>query len=304
MRNRKKIYLLFCLMMLIVQHLSAAGYNIWANTDVRKTVKLTPYLAKEKDAPAIIVCPGGSYFWLDRKTEGEGVARWLQENGISAFVLEYRVAGVPAFITHNRYFKRGNRYPDPLQDLQRSIMLVRDSADHYNIDPEKVGVIGFSAGGHLSALSGIMYGTDLLASAGIRKKTSVRPDFIASIYPVVSFIDKCSHKRSCRGLLGEGKDKTMLMRDSLSLERKVRKDMPPLFLVNCKDDPIVDYRNSELLDSALSAKRVKHIYYQFEKGGHGFGATSSKTTEQAARWKEFFLEWLRENRFLKQSEND
>ena len=299
-----KTYSLLCVLLLCLLRFSAMGINIWEGTDVKKSVTLTPYLAERKNAPAIIVCPGGSYFWLDKKTEGEGVAKWLQENGISAFLLEYRVAGVPAFITHNRFLKRGNRYPDPLQDLQRSIMLVRDSARYYNIDPEKVGVIGFSAGGHLSALSGIMYDTDLLASAGIRKKTSVRPDFIASIYPVVSFIDKCSHKRSCRGLLGEGKDKTMLMRDSLSLERKVRKDMPPLFLVNCKDDPVVDYRNSILLDSALTSKGVSHTYYQFERGGHGFGATSSKTTEEAAQWKDFFLDWLRKNHFLKQIEND
>lgn len=291
----------FILLIIMFFTFSARGYNIWENTGIKKSVMLTPYLAEEADSPAVIVCPGGSYFWLDKKTEGEEVAKWLQQNGISAFVLEYRVAGVPAFITHNRYLKRGNRFPDPIQDLQRSIMLLRDSAEKYNIDPDRVGVMGFSAGGHLVALSGIMSDKNFLDSAGVNvpETISLRPDFIASIYPVVTFTDKSMHKRSCRGLLGEGKSRSKEMRDSLSLEQHVNKNMPPLFLVNCKDDPIVDYRNSELLDSALTAKGIKHKYYQFEKGGHGFGATPSKTTEDAALWRTYFLDWMHENNFLR-----
>lgn len=269
------------------------GFNIWENTPVGADVRLTPFLAGGEDNPAVIVCPGGSYFWLDRKTEGYGVAEWLNSQGISAFVLEYRVAGVPAFITHHRLVARGNRYPDMLLDVQRSIQLVREKSETYHIDPEKLGVMGFSAGGHLSVMSGIFFDNGLLREAGTDNGLSTRPDFIAPIYPVVSFVDRSTHKRSRRGLLGEGKAISAEMKDSLSLERHVRPDMPPVFLMNCKDDPIVDFRNSELLDSALSAKGVNHSYIRYSTGGHGFGANPEKTSQEAIGWKKEFINWFR-----------
>lgn len=266
--------------------------NIWKGTDCKAKVKLTPYLAEGCGNTAVIVCPGGSYFWLDKKTEGVGVARWLQANGISAFVLEYRVGSVPGFITHYRLLARGNRYPDMLQDMQRSIQLVRENSEAYGIAPDRLGVMGFSAGGHLTAMSGIFFDTDVLALTGVSPKVSLKPDFIAPIYPVVSLVDRSTHKRSRRGLLGEGRAISREMKDSLSLERHVRPDMPPVYLMNCVDDPIVDYRNSELLDSAMTAAGVRHRYVQYRTGGHGFGATAEKTTAEAIAWKEDFLTWL------------
>lgn len=269
------------------------GINIWEGTECNAEVTLTPYLAGGDNNIACIVCPGGSYFWLDKKTEGIGVAEWLQSQGISAFVLEYRVGGVPAFITHYRLISRGHRYPDMLQDVQRAIQLVRENADKYHIDPDKLGVMGFSAGGHLAAMSGLFFDTDVLSEFGIKPKVSLRPDFIAPIYPVVSMTDNSVHKRSRRGLLGEGKAISKEMKDSLSLEKHIRQDTPPAYLMNCIDDPIVNYHNSELLDSAMTAKGVTHKYVQFKTGGHGFGATASKTTEEAITWKENFINWLK-----------
>lgn len=266
--------------------------NIWEGTDCSEKVMLTPYIADGDNNIACIVCPGGSYFWLDKKTEGVGVAEWLQSQGISAFVLEYRVGGVPAFITHYRLISRGHRYPDMLQDVQRAIQIVRENADIYHIDPGRLGVMGFSAGGHLSAMSGIFFDTDVLSMVGIKPRVSLRPDFIAPIYPVVSMTDKSVHKRSRRGILGEGKSISAEMKDSLSLEKHVRADMPPTYLMNCVDDPIVNYHNSELLDSAMTAKGVAHRYVQFKTGGHGFGVTASKTTSEAIAWKDDFLKWL------------
>lgn len=267
--------------------------NIWLGTDCKSSVKLTPYLAPGDNNIAIIVCPGGSYFWLDKKTEGVGVAEWLQSQGISAFVLEYRVGGVAEFITHYRLLARGNRYPDMLQDVQRSIQLVRENAEKYRIDPNKLGVMGFSAGGHLTAMSGLFFDNNVLSLVGISPKVSLKPDFIAPIYPVVSLVDKSTHKRSRRGLLGEGHSISKEMKDSLSLEKHVRVDMPPTYLMNCVDDPIVDYHNSELLDSAMTALDIPHRYVQFKTGGHGFGATPEKTTREAITWKEDFINWLR-----------
>lgn len=267
--------------------------NIWSGTECKSTVKLTPYLAPGDNNIAIIVCPGGSYFWLDKKNEGVGVAEWLQSNGICAFVLEYRVGGIAGFITHYRLLSRGNRYPDMLQDVQRSIQLVRENADEYRIDPNKLGVMGFSAGGHLTAMSGLFFDNNVLSLVGISPKVSLKPNFIAPIYPVVSLVDKSTHKRSRRGLLGEGRSISKEMKDSLSLEKHVRVDMPPTYLMNCIDDPIVDYHNSELLDSAMTALSVPHRYVQFKTGGHGFGATPEKTTNEAISWREDFINWLR-----------
>ena len=231
---------------------------------------------------------GGSYFWLDRGTEGADVARWLQRNGISAFVLEYRVAGIEAFITHSRLLRRGNRYPDMLLDIQRAIELVRCDSSKYHIDPHRVGVMGFSAGGHLVVLAAERFDA-------FGRGRDVRPDFVASIYPVVTFTHESMHKRSRRGIMGEGSAINDAMADSLSLERHVRPDMSPVFLVNCKDDPVVDYRNSVLLDTALTAAGVEHRYIQYATGGHGFGCTAAKTSAEAATWPEAFIKWLNNN---------
>ncbi|MCM1337223.1 MAG: alpha/beta hydrolase [Candidatus Amulumruptor caecigallinarius] len=269
------------------------GFNIWEGTDCDARVTLTPYLAEGSGNTAVIVCPGGSYFWLDRSTEGKGVAEWLRSEGVSAFVLEYRVAGIPAFITHYRLFARGNRYPDMLCDLLRAIALLRERAGEFGIAPERVGVMGFSAGGHLAALAGIQFDAGLLDASGGSLSQSLKPAFVASIYPVVSLTEECTHKRSRRGLLGEGHSISEAMKDSLSLERHVRPDMPPLYLMNCVDDPVVDFRNSVLLDSALTAADVPHRYRQYATGGHGFGANPAKTTSEAIAWKADFITWLR-----------
>ena len=288
-----RFILVVSFLLIAISGFSQKSINIWEDTDCNKKVKLTPYLAEGDNNIAVIVCPGGSYFWLDRKTEGIGVAEWLQSNGISAFVLEYRVVGVPAFITHYRLLFRGIRFPDMLQDIHRSIQLIRDNANQYGINPNKLGVMGFSAGGHLAGMSGEFFDTDVLSLVGIKTSTSLKPDFIAPIYPVVSFVNKSTHKRSQRGILGEGHSISKEMKDSLSIERLVRSDMPPTFLMNCVDDPIVKYHNSELLDSAMTAKDVNHRYIQYKTGGHGFGATPEKTSEEAIGWREEFLNWVK-----------
>lgn len=276
-------------------HVVAAkdGQNIWEGTNCRADVRLVPYPAAGDNNTACIVCPGGSYFWLARKTEGEDVARWLQSNGISAYVLEYRVGGVPAFVTRYRFLARGHRYPDMLQDVQRSIQLLREQASVQGINPGRLGVMGFSAGGHLAVMAGEFFDTDVLSSLGISPNVSLRPDFIVPIYPVVTLSAPVVHKRSRRGLLGEGRAITQEMKDSLSLEKHVRPDMPPAFLMNCVDDPIVDYRNSELLDSTMTAMGIRHAYIQYQTGGHGFGTNPDKTTHEAIQWKGAFLKWIK-----------
>lgn len=248
--------------------------------------RLTPFLAEsDHPTPAIIVCPGGSYSWHDMKTEGVGVAQWLQSQGISAFVLEYPVQGVTSFITHYRYLVRGHQYPDALVNIQRAIVELRQKAKEYNIDPNCLGAMGFSAGGHL-----------VTSAAEFFTSPDNRPDFVVPVYPVVTLRkNPWVHKRSRRALLGEYRKRSTKWQDSLSLELHVRPDMPPVFLVNCVDDPIVHYHNSEMLDSALTVVGVPHEYHQFKTGGHGFGADPAKASEECIVWKEKFIHWFKSN---------
>ena len=237
--------------------------------------RLTAYLPSSPASVAIIVCPGGSYFWLDKKTEGDSVARSLQQQGIAAYVLSYRTGGFVSFVTRSRLLFRGHQHPMPLLDLQQAMRQVR--AKGY----AKVGVMGFSAGGHLSL------------SLALFSRGELRPDFVAPCYPVVTMHEPYVHKRSRRGLLGERGKRSQLLRDSLSLEHHVTADCPPVFLMNCVDDPIVHYYNSVLMDSALTVHGVPHRYVQYQTGGHGFGTTWSKTTSEAAAWFNEFLNWLK-----------
>lgn len=279
--SKRIIFLIFSLIVLADTDGAIAQINIWEGTSVRHRVELTPFLVKSKNASAVIICPGGSYFWHDMVNEGSMVAKWLNTNGISAFVLRYRTAYVPAFITHYRLLFRGNRYPDALNDLRQTLRLVRKHAQEFHIDSTKIGVMGFSAGGHL-----VMSSVELLPR-------NEWPAFVAPIYPVVSFVDPCVHKRSRRGLLGDSREHNKRLSDSLSLERHVPKDCPPVFIVNCKDDPIVKHRNAELLDSALTANHVSHKFIQYQTGGHGFGASENKGSVECRQWKNEFIKWFK-----------
>lgn len=270
--------------------------RLWKGTGVHaRSVTLDAYLPADsagKGRRAVIICPGGSYCWHDREAEGVAVARWLQSEGIAAFVLNYRVQGIFQYVTHSRLLVPGRRHPMMLQDIQMAIHTVREHAREWNILPESVGAMGFSAGGHLVMSAAEFHHTDFLSPLGISVRHSLRPDFVAPVYPVVTMRPPLAHKRSRRALLGELRKFSRTLRDSLSLERHVPEDCPPVFLVNCKDDPVVKYRNSVLLDSALTARGVEHRYILYDTGGHGFGADPEKGTEECRAWKREFLRFL------------
>ena len=248
-----------------------------------KKPTLTPFLADSASNTgiAIVVCPGGSYSWLDMKTEGVGVAEWLQSQGINAFVLRYHVANVSAYMFGYRVLGLGNHYPKMLNDIEWALSRVYDMADSLHIDTARVGVMGFSAGGHLTMMS------------YTHNRTDYKPHFLCPMYPVVTFSDaRYVHKRSRRGALGVWGQWKKTMRDSLSIERHITPSCPPVFLVNCVDDPVVKYQNSELLDSALTANNIPHTYIQYQTGGHGFGASETKGTEESRQWKKAFQQWI------------
>lgn len=272
--------------------LHAIGLNaqekIWEGTVCKANrVTLTEYLPEGEPWAAVVVCPGGSYHWLDLEAEGTKVGQWLSGEGIAAYVLQYRVAGKFEFAAKYRSIFRGHRHPDMIADLQRSIQLVRERYDG------PVGAMGFSAGGHLVMSAAEFYETNFLSRYGIEPEVSLKPDFVAPVYPVVTLSAPPVHKRSRLGLLGEWTVLKQEMRDSLSLEKHVRAVTPPVFLLNCVDDPVVDYRNSVLLDSALSANHVPHLYTQYATGGHGFGADASKQNEETGQWQSAFIQWLK-----------
>lgn len=295
---RTLLLILVCLFVTLHSPLAAqhAKFRIWQNTSVHnRSVTLEPFLPEENcwGGMAVIVCPGGSYCWHDHETEGRLVAEWLRSEGIAAFVLNYRVQGIFPYVFRTRAIFGGHKHPDMISDLQRAIQLLREKAAHFGISPNRIGAMGFSAGGHLVMSGACFWHTDFLAPLGIQHTASLRPYFVAPIYPVVSMSHACTHRRSRRALLGEWGKHRRTLRDSLSLEKHVPRDCPPVFLVNCKDDPIVDYRNSELLDSALTHSQVSHQYIQYATGGHGFGASDVKGTQECRQWRDAFLKWLR-----------
>lgn len=274
-------FLIIAFLLIFSQTLTFSQINIWEGVKGNKSVEMTPYLADANNTHiAVVVCPGGSYFWHDMNAEGHEVGRWLQANGISAFVLRYRTAYVPAFVAWHRMVFRGNRYPDPQDDLRQALTVVRQNAEQWNMDLDKIGAMGFSAGGHL-----VMSALELFDDKD-------KPAFAVPVYPVVTMKKPYVHKRSRRGLLGDSRRHNKKLIDILSLEDHVPDNCRPVFLVNCIDDPIVDYHNSVLLDSALTAKNINHTYLQFQTGGHGFGASENKGSPEARTWKQQCLNWI------------
>lgn len=290
--------LVFGLLMLFLCSLSAQEkISLWKGYDVRygSQVVLKSFIADDNDTGlAVIVCPGGSYYWLDKGNEGDVVANWLQQQGISAFVLHYRTAGVGAFLFGRRGLKQGRQHPDMITDAQRALQWVREHAEEYHVDPDKVGMMGFSAGGHLVMSVACFNKTNFLETNGVETNTSLKPAFVAPIYPVVTMCEPYVHQRSRCALLGDNRQNDKVMIDSLSLECHIPADCPPVFLVNCIDDPVVEYHNSILLDSALTANHVNHRYFQYSTGGHGFGANDKEGSSESRQWKTEFLNWLGE----------
>jgi len=296
MRKRSWFLLLF-LVLTLNSHASANPtdtLSLWQGESIRfgREVSLYAFKPENPNGISIIVCPGGSYHWHDLDNEGEKVGRWLSSKGITAFILTYRVAGHAEIAFHTRLIFRGKRHPDMITDAQRALQYVQEHAPEYQLDPDRIGMMGFSAGGHLVMSAACFSSTDFLRLSGIESTANRRPAFVAAVYPVVTMQPPYVHRRSRRGILGDSRVGSQRMRDSLSLERHIPDNCPPVFLVNCVDDPVVPYQNSVLLDSALTRKGIPHEYIQYEHGKHGFGASEYYGSPECREWRDEFLRWL------------
>ncbi|MBQ9470999.1 MAG: alpha/beta hydrolase [Bacteroidales bacterium] len=223
---------------------------------------------------AVIICPGGSYHHLGMRHEGHNVARWLNQHGIAAYVLRYRVGA------------HGYRHPAMLEDVQLAMRYVR-----LHHAPKTLGLIGFSAGGHLVLMAAEFSTSNTLTSHGVAAQPDeLRPDFVVPVYPVVSMRAPIAHARSRKNLIGRRPSPALI--DSLSLERHVPSNMPPTLLIATADDPVVNPQNSLMLDSALSAQQVNHRFVFYDRGRHGFGYKPDNP--QAPAWQEQLHQWLNE----------
>ena len=253
--------------------------KIWENTSLHK-VKSEMYVfypeAEKNNHTAVIICPGGSYCYLGIRQEGYEVAKKLTEQGFTAFVLRYRVGMYAA------------QHPDMIQDLQRAIQLVREGAEKYKIDEKKVGIIGFSAGGHLVGTAATYFEENFMATLGINPQVSLKPCFTVMVYPVVTMREPYTHQKSRKSLLGAKPAEELLHK--MSLEENVHHNMPPLLILQAKDDKVVNYNNSVMLTNNLTKAGIDHKFILYNTGGHGFGALPKKETDFAV-WFNDFMKW-------------
>ena len=243
---------------------------------------ITAYLAPANNntGTAVIICPGGGYRLLSSTKEGSDVAKEFNKMGISAFVLKYRIPSDKA---------QPNKTIAPLQDAQEAIRMVRKEAKKYGINPNRIGIMGFSAGGHLASTAL----THLKPVVGTSDTTSVRPDFGMLIYPVITMKD-FTHQGSKDNLLGKNPSQEAI--DLYSNENQVSTQTPPVILVHAGDDKAVPVKNSLVFYEACLNNNVSAQLLIYPKGGHGFGLNNKTTPD---KWMDSVKNWIDSLGFLK-----
>lgn len=241
----------------------------------RPTITVHEPKSRDTKRAAVIILPGGSYRGLSIVKEGTDVARAFNDLGIAAFVLKYRTPSERHMVDRTR---------GPLQDAQQAIRLVRDRADEWHIDRNRIGVVGFSAGGHLAAITGTQFDQPVLTEW---RSANLRPDFLVLIYPVISFTDELAHQGSREQLLGAAPTAELIKH--YSNELNVTERTPPAFLVHAADDATVAVGNSMRFAEALQAHHVPVELMVYPAGGHGFGLNNATTRD---RWFDRCAQWL------------
>lgn len=244
------------------------------------------YLPEKSKAngTAVVVCPGGGYGVLAIDHEGWDIGKWFNEMGVTAILLKYRL---PSDVIME------NKNIGPLQDVQEAIRIVRRRANEWNIKPNQIGVMGFSAGGHLAGTASTMYNEKVYQS---KDTTSARPDFSILIYGVLSMQDDITHKGSLKNLLGD--KSSQALRDKFSNELHIDAKTPPAFLVHAQNDHSVPAENSIRYFQALTKNGVAAELHLYETGGHGFGLALKGGTE--SHWPEACKQWLMTHGLVKE----
>ena len=239
----------------------------------KSNARISVYHPSKPNGTAMVICPGGGYGMLVKGPEGTGIEKWLNQHGITGVVLEYRLPKGKAF--------------RPLNDAQRAIRIVRKSAKDWKIDPRKVGIIGFSAGGHLASTSATHFDLGKRDSNDPIEQLSCRPDFAVLVYPVIT-MGNGTHHGSRRNLLG--KEFTPEMVKLFSNEKQVTKDTPPIFLTHAKNDAVVPVAHSRMFQEALKANGIPHKYLELPSGNHGFNGYKGPMWDA---WQKESIAWLK-----------
>jgi acetyl esterase/lipase len=239
--------------------------------------------AELANGAAVVICPGGGYGALAVDHEGRQVAQWLNSFGVAGFILEYRHSG------------RGYQHPAPLQDAQQAIRTVRARAAEFKVDPQRIGILGFSAGGHLASTAGTHFDRGDPSAADPIARASCRPDFMVLCYAVIAFGEPYTHRGSQNNLLGKNPPAELVR--SLSNEKQVTKDTPPTFLFHTDADTGVPAENSVFFYLALRKSGVPAELHIFRPGQHGLGLAPH--TPGTSEWPKCCEGWLRSQGFLK-----
>lgn len=255
------------------------------NERLVKAPTLTPLLPDpaKRTGAACIICPGGGYGGLSMDKEGFEPAKWMQARGVAGIVLRYRCGGGP------------NQHPVPLQDVLRAVRVVRSNAGSWNIDPTKVGILGFSAGGHIASTAATHFDAGNPEALDPVERLSSRPDFQILVYPVISMTEEITHAGSRRNLLGENPSDELVK--LMSNDLQVTPQSPPAFITHASDDDAVPVANSLLYYSALADYKVPVELHIFETGGHGFGMHRGE--RPADKWPEQLEPWMRQHGWVK-----
>ncbi|MBC7856724.1 MAG: alpha/beta hydrolase [Pirellulaceae bacterium] len=254
-------------------------------TEAKDKPTLIIYLPEKEKANggAIVICPGGGYGGLAMDHEGHQIARWLNDNGIAGFICDYRHRG------------KGYGHPAPLEDAQRAIRIVRSRAKEFNVDPAKVGILGFSAGGHLTSSAVTHFDKGKTDSKDPIDQVSCRPDFGVLCYPVIAFNEKFTHVGSQHNLLG--KDAPEELVKTMSSEKQVTAETPPCFLWHTYEDTGVPPENSIVFYLACIKNKVPAELHVYEKGRHGVGL--GKSIAGTENWPTECIAWMKNHGFAK-----
>ena len=246
--------------------------SLWAGDNSASEAVITVHRPAKGNGAAVVICPGGGYGGLVTGPEGHGIARWLNGHGITGIVLEYQLPKGRPMV--------------PLHDAQRAIRTARANARAWKLDPKRIGILGFSAGGHLASTAGTHFDAGNPEATDPIDRASCRPDFMVLIYPVITMGEQ-THRGSKRNLLGE--DPTAESVTLFSNETQVAKDTPPAFLAHAKDDKAVVSNNSRMFYESLKAQGVASEYLELPSGGHGLNGYRGPMWDA---WQTGSLRWL------------